>query len=331
VSARPQLSTEAPAGSNGLLEFALLGPFEARHAGEPVELGGARPRALLALLALHRGTVVSSDSIVEDLWGEASPATARHMVAVYVSRLRKTLGDDIVLTRRPGYVLQVGPEQVDAARFERLLAEGTEALATGDGDSAAARLDEALALWRGPALSDFAYEPFAQAEIARLEELRLEAEEERIEAEMALGNDAELVAELEMLVASAPLREHRRAQLMLALYRSGRQADALSAYQEARRAFVELGIEPGPELRELQRSILAQDERLLAIEPSPSTEEPFARESRRTVTVVLAELADSPSSSEDPETGRALSRSWASGLPKTASTDSSGNSSAVPP
>ena len=306
---RPQPWTEAPAGSNGSLELALLGPFEARHAGKPLELGGARPRALLALLALHRGTVVSSERIVDDLWGDASPATARHMIAVYVSRLRKTLGDDIVLTRRPGYVLLVGPEQVDAARFERLLAEGREVLGSGDADSAAARLGEALALWCGPALADFAYEPFAQAEIARLEELRLQAEEERIEAELALGNDAELVAELEILVASEPLREHRRAQHMLALYRSGRQADALSAYQEARRVCVEeLGIEPGPELRELERSILAQDERLLASVPSPSLGKPFAGESRRTVTVVLAELADSPSSSEDLETRRALSR-----------------------
>ena len=153
VSAQPRLSTEAPAGRQGSLELALLGPLEARRAGEPLELGGARPRALLALLALQRGTVVSSDRIVEDLWGDASPATARHMVAVYVSRLRKTLGDDIVLTRRPGYLLQVGPEQVDATRFERLLAEGREALATGDPGSAAARIGEALALWRGPALA----------------------------------------------------------------------------------------------------------------------------------------------------------------------------------
>ena len=150
-----------------------------------------------------------------------------------------------------------------------MLAEGREALADGDADLATARLGEALALWRGPALVDFAYEPFAQAEIARLEELRLQAEEERIEAELALGRGAELVAELETLVATAPLRERRRAQHMLALYRSGRQADALSAYQEARLAFVEeLGIEPGPDLRELERRILEQDEGLLAAESS---------------------------------------------------------------
>ena len=269
--------------------------------GEPLELGGARPRALLALLALHRGSVVSLDLIVDELWGNESPATARHMVAVYVSRLRKTLGEDIVVTRRPGYLLQVGSDQVDATRFEHLLAEGREALGDGDADSAVARLGEALALWRGPALADFAYEPFAQAEIARLEELRLQAEEERIEAELTLGNGAELVAELETLVAMAPLRERRRAQHMLVLYRSGRQADALSAYQEARRAFVEeLGIEPGPNLRELERRILEQDEGLL--EPGPSSS-PAVPQSRRTVTVVVAELLEAAGA--DPESGRA--------------------------
>jgi DNA-binding SARP family transcriptional activator len=289
-----------------LLELALLGPLEVRQGGVPLDLGGARPRALLALLEVHRGSVVSLDRIVEDLWGDESPATARHMVAVYVSRLRKTLGDDIVLTRRPGYLLQLGAEQVDAARFERLLAEGREALAAEDADSAAARLGEALALWRGPALADFAYEPFAQAEIARLEELRLQAEEERIEAELALGHGAELVVELETLVAAAPLRERRRSQHMLALYRAGRQADALSAYQEARLAFVEdLGIEPGPDLRELERRILEQDERLLAAEPWSSPAAPSTLEARRTVTVVLAELVDRAGGAEDPEAGRA--------------------------
>ncbi|HXV95750.1 MAG TPA: BTAD domain-containing putative transcriptional regulator [Gaiellaceae bacterium] len=272
-----------------------------RQAGEPLELGGSRPRALLALLALNRSSVVSSDRIVEELWGDESPASARHMVAVYVSRLRKRLGEDIVLTRRPGYQLQVGPEQVDAARFERLLAEGREALADGDSGLATARVSEALALWRGPALVDFAYEPFAQAEIARLEELRLQAEEERIDGELALGRGAELVPELENLVTTAPLRERRRAQHMLALYRSGRQADALAAYQEARLAFgEELGIEPGPELRELERRILEQDEGLLELGPSASAASP---QSRRTVTVVVAELLEAAGA--DPESGRA--------------------------
>lgn len=253
------------------------------------------------MLALHRGSVVSLDRIVEDLWGDDSPATARHMVAVYVSTLRKTLGSDIVLTRRPGYLLQVGPEHVDADRFQRLLTAGRDARATGDPGAAAGRLGEALALWRGPALVDFAYEPFAQAEIARLEELRHQAEEERIDAELALGRGAELVPELETLVATAPLRERRRAQHMLALYRSGRQADALSAYQEARLAFVEeLGIEPGPDLRELERRILEQDERLLVAEPASS---PAAPGSRRTVTVVVADLRDQ--TADDPEAGRA--------------------------
>jgi DNA-binding SARP family transcriptional activator len=225
------------------------------------------------------------------------------MVQVYVSRLRKTLGDGIVLTRRPGYLLGVEREQVDVTRFERLVREGREVFATGDAGSAASCFGEALALWRGPALADFAYEPFAQAEIARLEELRLEAEEERIEAELALGHASQLVAELEPLIAAEPLRERRRSQHMRALYRSGRQADALSAYREARRTFAdELGIEPGQELRELERAILAQDERLLATEPVP-----MPPQSRRTVTLVVAELVGSENNSDDPEADRAWS------------------------
>ena len=305
--ARPQLPAEAPAGDLGPIEVLLLGPVEVRRAGEALALGGSRPRALLTLLCLHRGTVVSADRIVHELWGEAPPATARHMVEVYVSRLRKLVGG-AVLTRSPGYLLEVSPEHVDLARFERLCAEGRDALAGGDPDSAAARLVEALALWRGPALADFAYEPFAQAEIARLEELRLGAEEERIEAELALGRGTELVAELETLVAAAPLREKRQAHHMLALYRAGRQADALSAYQRARRAFVEeLGIEPGPELRELERAILAQDERLLALRPPSKRAGAPTPESRRIVTVVLAELVGPKGGVEDPETSRTLS------------------------
>ena len=218
---------------------------------------------------MHRGSVVSLDLIVEELWGDESPATARHMVAVYVSRLRKTLGEDIVVTRRPGYLLQVGSDQVDA------IASSTCSRREGKRSRRGRRLGRcspgrgACPLARAGARR-LRLRAFAQAEIARLEELRLQAEEERIEAELALGNGAELVAELETLVAMAPLRERRAAQHMLALYRSGQQADALSAYQEARRAFVdELGIEPGPDLRELERRILEQDEGLL--EPGPSS------------------------------------------------------------
>lgn len=224
-------------------------------------LGGARQRALLALLCLHRGTVLAVDRIVDELWGESPPQTARHMVEVYVSKLRKLLGADVLATRPPGYLLAVDPEHVDVGRFERLLAEGRDALGEGDAAVAAFTLASALTLWRGPPLADFAYEPFAQAEIARLEELRVLAEEERVEAELELGKGAELVAELEELVAAAPFRERFRAQLMLALYRAGRQADALAAYQAARETLVEeLGVEPGPVLHQLERAILEQAE-----------------------------------------------------------------------
>jgi DNA-binding SARP family transcriptional activator/tetratricopeptide (TPR) repeat protein len=273
------------------LEFRLLGPLEVRREGRTLALGGARARALLALLLLHRGAVVSVDRIVDELWGESPPATARHMVEVYVSKLRKILGKGMVSTRPPGYVVEVVAERVDLERFERLIGEGREALAAGSADLAAARLGEALAFWRGPALADFTYEPFAQVEIARLEELRLLAEEERIEAELALGKSTGLVAELEELVARAPLRERRRTQLMLALYRSGRQADALAAYRDARETLIEeLGVEPGPELRELERAILAQEDWLAGERPA-RRERPAAPETRKVITVVFAELA----------------------------------------
>jgi DNA-binding SARP family transcriptional activator len=256
---------------------------------------------------MSHGSVLALDRIVDELWGHTPPPTARHMVAVYVSSLRKTLGDNVLVTRRPGYMLQVDSEQIDACRFERLLAEGREARAAGSNAEATACLTEALTLWRGMALADFAYEPFAQVEIARLEELRFLAEEERIDAELALGRAAMVVAELEALVASAPLRERRRAQLMLALYRSGRQADALAEYQRARRAFVdELGIEPGPDLRELEHRILGHDQELLALEAPPAVSRPSAPESRRIVTVVVADLLSPGGDSTDPEIARIL-------------------------
>ena len=196
-------------------------------------------------------------------------------------------------------------EELDAARFERLREEGREALASGDAERASSRLGDALGLWRGAALHDFTYEPFAQAEIARLEELRLLAEEERIEAELALGRDAELVGELERLVSCTPLREHRRAQLMLALYRAGRQGDALAAYRKARETLVEeLGVEPSPELRELERAILAQEDWLLGSgSPARPSE---TRETRRVVTVLFADPAEA-GSADDPEVERSAS------------------------
>jgi DNA-binding SARP family transcriptional activator len=243
-------------------EVRLLGPIEAARDGGLVPLGGQKPRALLAVLALEPGRVVSVDRLIEALWPGDPPETAAHAVQVYVSQLRKALGP-VIATRAPGYELELAPERVDVHRFTRLAQEGRTAL-QDDPVAAEGALREALGLWRGPALADFLYEPFAQTEIARLEELRTVVLEERIEADLALGRHAELVSELDALVQAQPLRERPRAQLMLALYRSGRQADALAAYRAARELFVEeLGIDPGPELRELEGAILRQDESLL--------------------------------------------------------------------
>jgi YVTN family beta-propeller protein len=241
------------------LEFGILGPFEVREDGKPLGVGGGKQRALLAVLVLHAGEVVSTDRLIDAVWGERPPASALNSVHIYVSRIRKVLGDGRLETLGQGYRLSVDSEQLDLGRFERLLDEGRALLASGGLAAAAEKLREALALWRGPPLADFASEPFAQTEIARLEELRLAAYEERIEADLALGRHAELVPELEALVREHPLRERIRAQLMVALYRSGRQAEALATYREARRLLHdELGLEPGRALQELERAILEQ-------------------------------------------------------------------------
>ena len=274
------------------LELRLLGPLEALRGGSPLALGGQKPRALLAALALEAGRVVSVDRLVEALWPGDPPETASHAIQVYVSQLRKSIGADLLLTRPPGYVLALDPEQVDAHRFARLTQEGGAALESGDAAAAERALRDALALWRGPALADFLYEPFAQTEIARLEDLRSVVLEERIEADLALGRHAELVSELEALVQAQPLRERSRAQLMLALYRSGRQADALAAYRAARETLVEeLGIDPGPELRELEAAILRQDESLLLAENVPLAKP--AMQFRRLATILFVDLVDS--------------------------------------
>ena len=248
------------------MEFRILGPLEVTADGREIALGGTRQRAVLAILVLHRGEVVSVDRLIDALWGERPPATATKTVQVYVSRLRKALGEEgLIATRSGGYVLDTSPDDVDAERFARRAREGREALDRGDGESASARLTEALALWRGPPLADLAYESFAQDAIARLEEARLVAIEDRIEADLALGRHEALIAELERLVADHPTRERLRAQLMLALYRSGRQAEALETYREARRALDrELGLDPGPELQQLERAILNQDPEIAA-------------------------------------------------------------------
>ena len=249
------------------MEFRVLGPLEVWHERGEVSLGGTKVRALLVMLLLHPNEVVPTDRLIDDLWGEDSPERAAAALRVNVSRLRKTLPQDVLTTRSPGYVLRVGPDELDLHRFERLVDEGRSLLARGLTADASVRLREALSLWRGPALADFAYESFAQAAIARLEEIRLAAVELRIDADLALGRHHELVGELEAHVAEHPLRERLQMFLMTALYRSGRQAEALDSYHDARRALVdELGINPSTALQELERAILRHDP-TLDVEP----------------------------------------------------------------
>ncbi len=279
------------------MEFRILGPLTAVDDGRAVELPRRKHRALLAALLLRAGETVSGDRLIEDLWGESPPRTARDALQNYVSLLRKSLGSDVLVTREGGYLLDVSPDQVDAARFERLAAEARE-IDTPDGR--AEKLREALELWRGPALADLTYEPFAAVEIARLEELRLAATQDLIDAELELGRHADLVPELETLIEEHPFDERLRGQLMLALYRAGRQAEALDAYQAARRALdEELGLEPGPPLRELEQAILRHDASLQAT----AAAKPVTLPTRRTVTVLFADLVDSSSLVEglDPE------------------------------
>jgi DNA-binding SARP family transcriptional activator len=253
------------------MEFRILGPLEVWDEGGQVSLGGAKPRALLAGLLLHPNEVVPADRLIDELWGEDSPEDAAAALRVNVSRLRKSLQQEVLTTRSPGYVIRVEPDELDLHRFERLVDEGRSLLARGLAADASERLGDALALWRGPALAEFAYESFAQTAIARLEEIRLAAVELRIDADLALGRHAELVGELAALVAEHPLRERLRRCLMTALYRSGRQAEALDAYQAARRTLVdELGIDPSPALQELERAILRQD-RSLNVVPGPAS------------------------------------------------------------
>jgi DNA-binding SARP family transcriptional activator/ABC-type branched-subunit amino acid transport system substrate-binding protein len=247
----------------GSISFRILGQVEASDATGPVALGGAKPRALLAVLLLERGAVVSSDRLVDALWGDQPPPTATKSLQAHVSHLRKSLGPAVVETRAGGYRIAPGAGTLDLDQFEGLTKHGRAAAATGDHDAAAAALGKALALWRGPALGDLAFEPFAAPAVARLEELRLAALEDRFDADLARGRDAELVSELTAFVDEHPLRERMRGQLMLALYRAGRQADALEVYRTGRETLLgELGLEPGPQLRDLERRILTQDETL---------------------------------------------------------------------
>ena len=237
-------------------EFRLLGSLEIVGDDGPLALAGQRQRALLAILLLDAGRVVPTDRLIDQLWGERPPATATTSLHNAVSQLRRLLGADTLETRPPGYVLHVERETIDAVRFERMLRDARRA----EPEEKARKLREALGLWRGPALAEFAFDAWAEPEANRLEELRLVALEQRIDADLDLGRHGDVVGELEGLVGEHSLREPFRRQLMLALYRSGRQAEALEAYQDARARFVdELGIEPGPELKQLQAEILRHE------------------------------------------------------------------------
>ncbi len=244
------------------MDYRILGPLEALDGERRLQLGGARQRSVLALLLLHGNEALTRDLIIDRLWGEEPPATAAKVLQNCISALRKELpgGTDTLRTVTGAYTLALDTDELDRDRFERLVAEGRAALSEDQHAEAAEQLRRALGLWRGAPLSDFTYERFAQEEITRLEELQVAAVEDRIEADLALGRHDELAPELEALVTRHPLRERLRRQLMLALYRAGRQAEALEAYRAARRTMLaELGLEPGRGLQDLERAILAQD------------------------------------------------------------------------
>jgi DNA-binding SARP family transcriptional activator len=253
-----------PLPSPAILEFGILGPLEVVGDQGRIPLGGPRQRATLAILLLSANRVVSVERLADDLYAGAAPVTAVTQVQRQISELRRALGTPSVIeTRSPGYVIRLSREQLDLHRFERLTEEAGRALSDGEAGVAARLLREALRLWRGAPLADFAYESFAQAASERLEEIRLAALAQQIDAELALGHHGQLIGQLEQLVGERPFHELFRAQLMIALYRSGRQAEALEVYRKARAALVEeFGIEPTRALRELERAILAQDRSL---------------------------------------------------------------------
>ena len=262
------------------MEFRILGPLEVVEQGRALPLGGARQRTLLALLLTRANEVVSADRLIDELWGAHPPRTAANALQYHVSQLRKALAPhEAIVTQEPGYVIRVGPDELDLLRFEALVEEARQAAP----ELAAQRLREALDLWRGPALADLAHESFAQTEIPRLEELRLAALERRFDADLALGRYAELVGEVQVLVREHPLRERLRAVLMQALYGSGRQVEALEIYRETRRLLVdELGIEPSPALHELEQAILRQD-------PALTSQEAPAAPRQRAIMVVATD------------------------------------------
>jgi predicted ATPase/DNA-binding SARP family transcriptional activator len=268
------------------VEFRILGPLEVLDDhGRPLILGGAKQRALLAVLLLHAGQVVSAERLVDELWGEEPSERARSVLQVHVANLRKVLEParprrsavGVLRTQPPGYLVEVGHDDLDLGRFERLAEQGRAALAAGDPEEAAGLLRAALELWRGPALADVVLKANGQGEVARLEERRLAALEDRIQAELAAGRHHELVGELEALIVAHPLRERLHGQLLLALYRSGRQAEALAGYRRMRETLAEeLGIDPSRPLQELERAILAQDPTLDWVPAAANADQPAA-------------------------------------------------------
>ena len=279
------------------MEFRLLGPLEVRHDGRELLLRGRKLEALLVLLLLHANETLTREQLVDELWGADPPPTADKSLQVHVSRLRHALGDSdgLIVTRGHGYAIRVEPEQLDLVRFRQLAEAGGQALADGSPEEAARLLREALALWRGEPLADLAGEPFAREAAGRLTEQRLVALEQRIEADLAIGRHREVADELGALVARNPFHERLHELRMLALYRSGRQAEALEAFAQARRALVdELGIEPGDRLRDLQARILAHDRTLEAAARRPRADRAqatAARERRRLVPLAAAAAA----------------------------------------
>ncbi len=288
------------------MEFGILGPVEIRVDGRPIPLGGPKQRALLATLLLHRGHVVPAERLIDDLWGGLPPDAARNLLWVQIARLRKVLdpgrakgaSGSLLVTRAHGYLLETGPGELDLERFERLVTQGRDALASGDAERAGRLLRQALDLWRGPALADLAAEPFAQGHVVSLEERRLSALEDLIDADLAAGRHQDLAGELEALIAAHPLRERLRGQLMLALYRAGRQADALEVYRRTQHHLAEeLGIDPGAALQRLEQAVLTHDPALEwapPVVPHPDVAGPAAPsppgEERRAVTVVTMSI-----------------------------------------
>ena len=262
------------------MEFRILGPLEVVEQGRALPLGGARQRTLLALLLTRANEVVSADRLIDELWGAQPPRAAANALQYHVSQLRKALAPhEAIVTQEPGYVIRVGPDELDLLRFEMLVEEARLEAP----EPAARQLREALDLWRGPPLADLAAESFAQTEILRLQELRLGALERRLEADLALGRYAELVGEVQVLVSEHPLRERLRAVLMQGLYGSGRQVEALEIYRETRRILVdELGIEPSPALQELEQAILRHD-------PALTLQEALAAPRQRAIIVVASD------------------------------------------